>query len=85
DQIMQAAIGGQGVALGRFPIIDPLLADRRLVMPLTDKRYAAPAHRAYWLVLPRPPREEVKVFAEWIQQQARMQALPAHANKSRKP
>ena len=50
DQIMQAAIAGQGVALGRFPLIDPFLADRRLVMPLKDKRYAAPAHRAYWLV-----------------------------------
>jgi LysR family glycine cleavage system transcriptional activator len=84
DQIMQAAIAGQGVALGRFPIIDPLLADRRLVMPLKDKRYAAPAHRAYWLVLPRSPGEEVKVFAEWIQQQARLQALPANRNKSRK-
>ena len=84
DQIMQAAIAGQGVALGRFPIIDPLLADRRLVMPLKDKRYAALAHRAYWLVLPRSPGEEVKVFAEWIQQQARLQALPANRNKSRK-
>jgi DNA-binding transcriptional LysR family regulator len=72
DQIMQAAIAGQGVALGRFPLVDPLLADRRLVRPLKDKRFATRSHRAYWLIVsPTAHREEVQVFADWIRAQAR--------------
>ena len=75
DQIMQAAMAGQGVALGRFPLIDPFVADRRLVMPLKDKRFAMRAHRAYWLIVsPAAQRDEVKIFADWIQAQARSQA-----------
>jgi DNA-binding transcriptional LysR family regulator len=78
DQIMQAAIAGQGVALGRFPLVDPFLADRRLVMPLKDKRFATRAHRAYWLVMSSAARrDEVTVFAEWVKAQAREQALVA--------
>jgi LysR family glycine cleavage system transcriptional activator len=86
DQIMQAAIAGQGVALGRFPLVDPFLADRRLVMPLKDKRFATRAHRAYWLVVsPAARRDEVTVFAEWVKAQARAQALAASSDgKSRR-
>jgi DNA-binding transcriptional LysR family regulator len=71
DQIMQAAIAGQGVALGRFPLVDPLVADRRLVRPLKDRRFATRSHRAYWLIVsPTAHRPEVKVFADWILAQA---------------
>jgi LysR family transcriptional regulator, glycine cleavage system transcriptional activator len=86
DQIMQAAIAGQGVALGRFPLVDPFLADRRLVMPLKDKRFATRAHRAYWLIVsPAARRDEVTVFAEWVKAQARTQALAASSDgKSRR-
>ena len=78
DQIMQAAIAGQGVALGRFPLVAPLVADRRLVMPLKDKRFATRAHRAHWLIVsPAAQRDEVKIFADWIQAQARLQASSA--------
>ena len=86
DQIMQAAMAGQGVALGRFPLIDPFVADRRLVMPLTDKRFAPRAHRAHWLILsPAAQRDEATVFAEWIQAQARLQAPVANSrNVSRR-
>jgi DNA-binding transcriptional LysR family regulator len=82
DQIMQAAIAGQGVALGRFPLVDPLLADRRLVRPLKDKRFATRSHRAYWLIVsPVAQREEVKVFTDWIQ----AQACPQDAGGRRTP
>ena len=50
DQIMQAAIAGQGVALGRFPLVDQF-SPIRLVMPLKDKRFTTRAHRAYWLIV----------------------------------
>ena len=86
DQIVQAAIAGQGVALGRIPLVDPFLADRRLVMPLKDRRFATRSHRAYWLVLsPVARRDEVKVFADWIKAQVRFQGLPVSGRgKSRK-
>lgn len=78
DQIMQAAIAGQGVALGRFPLVDPFLADRRLVMPLKDERFAMRAHRSYWLIVsPTARRDEVNVFIEWIRAQALALSEPA--------
>jgi len=85
DQIMQAAIAGQGVALGRFPLVDPLLADRRLVKPLKDKRFATRSHRAYWLLVsPAAQREEVKVFTDWIRAQARPHAAGGRRTSRRR-
>jgi hypothetical protein len=47
-------------------------------MPLKDKRFATRAHRAHWLILSSAAqRDEVKIFADWIQAQARSQALLA--------
>jgi DNA-binding transcriptional LysR family regulator len=81
DQIMQAAIAGQGVALGRFPLVDPLIADRRLVRPLKDRRFATRSHRAYWLIVsPAAHRAEVKVFTDWM----RAQANPGNARSRRR-
>ena len=37
DQVIQAAVDGQGVALGRVPLIDSLLKQRKLVAPLRGK------------------------------------------------
>lgn len=72
DQALQAAVAGQGVVLGRLPLIDPYLADGRLVLPLRDKRYATTAQRAYWLV--KSPsaaqRPEVRSFSEWVRAEA---------------
>lgn len=83
DQIMQAAIAGQGVALGRFPLVDPFVADRKLVIPLKDERFWKHAHRGYWLIVPpMAGREEVSVFVEWIRAQALEQAPPASGSTS---
>ncbi|HTN49954.1 MAG TPA: LysR substrate-binding domain-containing protein [Burkholderiaceae bacterium] len=86
DQIMQAAIAGQGVALGRFPLIDPLVANRQLILPLKDKRFATAAHRAYWLIVsPTARRPEVSIFADWMQAQARaLVALPRRRGRAKK-
>jgi hypothetical protein len=37
---VQAAVAGQGIALGRFPLLDPFVAERRLVLPLKSRQYA---------------------------------------------
>ncbi len=72
DQIVQAALAGQGVALGRLPLLDPQLAERRLVLPLKGAQYATQAQRAYWLILaPQSARrDEVRTFCDWVQRQA---------------
>jgi len=48
DQVIQATLGGQGVALGRIPLISEFLRDGRLVAPF-PKRYDSP--RSYFIVV----------------------------------
>ena len=78
DQVVQAVVSGQGVALGRFPLLDPFLAERRLVMPLKGRQYATLARRAYWLVgAPgAAQRQEVKTFMAWLRKQVAAQRVP---------
>jgi DNA-binding transcriptional LysR family regulator len=79
DQVMQAVTAGQGVALGRFPLLDPFVAERRLVLPLRGKQYATLARRAYWLVIaPNAARRpEVQTFVAWLRKQVAAQLAPA--------
>jgi DNA-binding transcriptional LysR family regulator len=69
DQVVRAAVEGQGMALGRLPLITPLLKEGKLVMPLRAVRYRTSAQdRAYWLVVSPPARgrPEVAKFTEWL-------------------
>lgn len=43
---ISAAVAGQGVAIGRFPLLDDMLRDKRLVAPLQGCRRFTP-----WLLL----------------------------------
>jgi LysR family glycine cleavage system transcriptional activator len=74
DQVIQAALGGQGVALGRIPLIGELLADGRLIGPF-PKRYDSP--RGYFAVVAphAAHRPDVAAFVGWLQREAA--ALPA--------
>lgn len=68
DQVVQAATAGQGMALGRFPLLNDLVEQGRLIMPLRA-RFSTLAHnRAYWLVLSpaAAARPQVKTFVEWL-------------------
>ena len=69
DQVIQAALGGQGVALGRIPLIGEFLADGRLVGPF-PKRYDSP--RSYFaIVAPHAvQRPDVAAFVSWLVQEA---------------
>ncbi|KQW36293.1 transcriptional regulator GcvA [Rhizobacter sp. Root404] len=79
DQLINAAVAGQGVALGRSPLLKQLLAERKLVAPF-KKTVASP--RSYYLVqsagAPRKP--EVLDFAAWLLAQARSGAAQAEAS-----
>ena len=69
DQVMQAALDGQGVALGRVPLIDSLLAQGRLVAPFKN-RYATT--RAYFIVRGTVVklRAEAQAFIDWLIEEA---------------
>jgi DNA-binding transcriptional LysR family regulator len=65
DQVIQAAIAGQGVALGRIPLISGVLERGQLVAPFA-KRDDAP--RGYYAI-PAPHAQaqpEVLAFIEWL-------------------
>lgn len=73
DQVVQAAVEGQGVALGRLPFVAPLLKEGKLVLPLQGARYRMSAQdRAYWVVTSQAARgrPEVQKFTEWLKMQA---------------
>ena len=69
-QMVQAALTGQGVVLGRLPLIAESLASGALVEPFANMRLDSPM--AYWLVLgPRSTaRPEVLAFCQWLQAEA---------------
>lgn len=68
--LVGAAVAGLGVALGRGPLIEGLLARGQLVR-LTQECWRA--DWAYYLVAPASnfSRPNVKVFTEWILEEAR--------------
>ena len=69
DQLIHAAMDGQGIALGRIPLLDKHLRDRRLVAPFS-KTSASP--RSYYLVRSADAsrKPEVQEFAAWMLAQA---------------
>lgn len=68
DQVIQAAIEGHGIALGRVALILPMLKDGRLVAlaALADSGFGNSDY-AYWLIDESPiPRSDVREFRDWI-------------------
>jgi len=69
DQLIHAAVAGQGVALGRAELVGSLIAEGRLAMIDAGRREVA--GRGYWLIsAPGPQRPEVARFAEWLRAEA---------------
>ncbi|MBV0882110.1 LysR family transcriptional regulator [Noviherbaspirillum sp. L7-7A] len=65
SELVQLAVNGQGVALGRLALVLPMLLDGRLIamhsVSPKDSDYA------YWLIEASPnTRPEVAVFREWL-------------------
>jgi DNA-binding transcriptional LysR family regulator len=93
DQLIQAAIEGQGIALGRSRFVDKWVKLGKLVLPFGKRYMCSPADsRAYFIVLPRRSvtRPEVAQFSGWLQQQAQAEdsdtapageTLAAHGSK----
>ncbi|MEP6702439.1 MAG: LysR substrate-binding domain-containing protein [Betaproteobacteria bacterium] len=69
DLLLQAAVSGQGVALGRSPLIDHAIARGELVTPF-PRRYDSP--RGYFALggSHAAGRSEVQQFIEWLAAEA---------------
>lgn len=79
DQVIHAAVHGQGIALGRLELLAPMLQDRRLLV-LEAAHPRAPSAFSYWLVQASPtPRREVADVAGWILEEAHKARGPASA------
>jgi LysR family glycine cleavage system transcriptional activator len=67
--VIAAALAGQGIALGRRPLVDALLKSRKLVAPFKD---ATASMRAYFVVIEPSARQRaaVQALAAWLMEQA---------------
>lgn len=67
DQVIYAAVAGQGLALGRLPLIEPMLQDGRLVVLPQFRPPEMPDH-AYWLVRREGELSPAaRVFGDWLE------------------
>jgi DNA-binding transcriptional LysR family regulator len=70
DQVIQAALAGQGIALGRVALIESLLSERRLLVVGGAGTDLAHGY-AFWLVqADLEPRLDVKIVVDWIRTEA---------------
>ena len=79
DQMIQAALDGEGVALGRLPLMSKQIKEGRLVAPFEKARgrgRGTVSTRAYFLVVPpnAAARPEVKAFLDWLLDEAKQDA-----------
>lgn len=75
EQVIQAAVAGHGIALGRLPLVQDLLDDGRLqLLPCAGVQHA---DHAYWLVAGKDAPDEVRRVAAWIAAQARPATMRA--------
>ena len=70
DQLVQAAVNGQGVALGRLPLLRRLLREKTLVTPF---KKSVVSSRGYFLLRSARAagKREVKEFEAWLQEEAK--------------
>jgi len=65
DQVVVAVTSGQGVALGRYPLLKSMLHSGTLVAPFSDKSIAP---RAYYVIQSNASSDnpDVQRFVEWL-------------------
>jgi DNA-binding transcriptional LysR family regulator len=82
DQLISAAIAGQGIALGRVPLIESHLKARKLVAPFSD---AVVSPRCYFMVVSKAAsaKPEVRDFTAWLQATARAPGSARRPDRAR--
>jgi DNA-binding transcriptional LysR family regulator len=67
DQVIQAAMAGQGVALGRLELLQDALADGRLEVLAGGDAPVVESAYSYWLIqADKHPGEDVRNVIEWV-------------------
>ena len=90
DQLIQAAINGEGVALGRLPLMSAQIREGRLVAPFEKAKGGGRgtySTRAYF-VLATPSavgREDVRHFMDWLLAEARQGRSSETISAARSP
>jgi LysR family glycine cleavage system transcriptional activator len=82
DQLIHAAVAGQGVALGRLPLIDQLMKSRKLVAPFAE---AVVSPRGYGVIVAAQAarKPEVAAFTAWLTASARGPDSAARKGRAR--
>jgi DNA-binding transcriptional LysR family regulator len=84
DQLIQAAVSGQGIALGRHPLVRGLLREKKLVAPFKQDVCSS---RAYFLVESSAARTkpQVRAFIDWLLEETERESLDGRpAKKARR-
>ena len=68
DQVINAALHGQGVALGRLSVVESLIEDGRLV-PLFGKRMQVPRALHAVFAPGAADRPEAQAFVAWLRKE----------------
>jgi LysR family transcriptional regulator, glycine cleavage system transcriptional activator len=72
DQVVQAALHGQGVALGRLTLTEQYIRDKRLVALFGAKRVGRAFHAVF--AKNSQSRPETRLFVDWLQREIRSEA-----------
>ena len=83
DQVVQAAIAGQGVALGRLPILNDLLRTGALVAPFAK---AVSGTRGYVVIRASAAKKKphVGAFCDWLFAEAKRDEAAGNVNSERR-
>jgi DNA-binding transcriptional LysR family regulator len=76
DQVINAAVEADGIAIGRTALVQRLLRQKKLVLPFGDRVAGA---RQYFVVVSRTSRTrpELRAFVDWIRAEAAQDAASA--------
>lgn len=67
EQAIQAAVAGQGVALGRLELLQPMLRDGRLRVVEAAGETVSRSPFSYWLLqADKSPADDVRHVVEWV-------------------
>ena len=82
DRLITAAIDGQGVALGRVPLVASHLKSRKLVAPFSD---SVVSPRCYFMVASASATDKpaVRAFMAWLQASARAPGSARRRDRAR--
>ncbi len=79
DQLIHAALAGQGIALGRLELLDAMLADGKLKHLTRDSELRT--NYGYWLVQSDPcARSDVACAIDWLTAAAGVEATQSASN-----